>query len=1336
MRADSRNRIGAWTASSTRIGLAARDAWTRLSTLLFFNRQLLSLLLVLGVQPGLVSWAGEQVDYGRVKGDALKEVLRPLPPKEPDEALRLLEVIEGFSVEYVAHEPLVLDPVAAAIDENGLLYVAEDADYPYRPKEGEKPLGRIRLLKDSDNDGYYEESHLFADGLLWPAGVAPWKGGVFVAAPPDIWYLKDTNGDGKADIREKVYTGFGTGGSQYILNNLQWGLDHKIYASVAGNGGFVRRADRPDEPPVAVSHKDFRFDPVTRAFEAISGGEQFGNTFDDCGNRFLCSQDTPVYQVVFPERYLARNPLLAVPETTRRLVGAGAPIFRTSPVEAWRAIRSSRRLLAQKGSPDASGVSHNVLDGVAGSTVYRGGAFPGEFYGNLFSGDAQNNLVHRRSLVPDGVLFRSERLDQGTEFLRSKDNWFRPVNFVNAPDGTLYVLDLAREVLEAVHIPMDVVSHLDLTSGRDRGRIFRVKPKGFTRPAAPKLSEFRTGELVACLENPNSWWRDTAHRLLYERQDKSAKAPLRRLLRESPRPQARLHALWSLEGLKDLSGLDILAELSDASPPVRENALQLAGPLLEHSSALLPHCVELATDPDARVRFQLAFALGESKDYRAVKALAVIAKHDAADEYIRTAVLSSSYDFAAPLIRELLKDSQFIESGPGTALLEELARLVGGRNLKEQIRSVLSAPFSAKAASAQESVAIGLSEGLRTAGAPPSSWTALLENPAQPLLQRLISDALQALQAKEPAPERIKKALQVLQATSSDTATAPVLALLDRFPPAQVQVAAIQTLSQLNVAGLEESLLSRWRAVSPEGRRQILSALLSKPQRLDALLSAIETSRIMPGEVDASSRAALLRQTDPALHRRAAAIWGEQSAGSRKEVIQQFRKALELTGNAQAGQHTFERLCTTCHRLNGIGTELGPNLALASSRSPEELLANILDPNLEVDPRYIQYLVETTDGETLAGLLVADQAASVTLKGPNFEQTIPRQRIKQISSGGLSLMPVGLEQGLSPQDFADLISFLMESQYDFGTSGRSFVGDMPERPSAPPRPSLQTYTFKTLGSQEAGLQADVHRPPGDAIRPVVVFIHGGALMMGDRKLSPRPGSLLEALLNAGYVVVSIEYRLAPKVKLPDIIADVRDACAWVRERGPELFGIDPTQMFVMGQSAGGYLTQMSGFCVKPRPRALVSFWGYGDIAGEWYSRPDPFYCQQPLVTQEEADAPGSGKLYLYCRQKGLWPKVVTGHDPDTEPRAFDGFCPVRNVTRDYPPTLLIHGTKDTDVPYALSVQMDKELQAKGVEHQLITIPEGGHGFRSKVDAEITSRTYQQVVQFLDNHRNR
>ena len=282
--------------------------------------------------------------------------------------------------------------------------------------------------------------------------------------------------------------------------------------------------------------------------------------------------------------------------------------------------------------------------------------------------------------------------------------------------------------------------------------------------------------------------------------------------------------------------------------------------------------------------------------------------------------------------------------------------------------------------------------------------------------------------------------------------------------------------------------------------------------------------------------------------------------------------------------------------------------------------------------------------------------------------------------------------------------------------------------------TLKTYTYKTLAPPANDLQADVHCPAGEAVRPVIIFIHGGALMMGDRKMTPRPGSLLETMLNAGYVVVSIDYRLAPTVKLPAIIEDVRDAYDWVRKRGPELFRIDPDQIFVMGQSAGGYLTQVTGFCVQPRPRGLISFWGYGDIAGEWYSRPDAFYRQQPLVSKEEGEKPGGSKLYLYCRQQGLWPKVVSGHDPDTEPRALDPFCPVRNITKEYPPTLLIHGTKDTDVPYALSVQMDKELTAKSVPHEFITIPEGIHGFRQRVDAEIEARTYKQVVEFMAKYR--
>ena len=278
----------------------------------------------------------------------------------------------------------------------------------------------------------------------------------------------------------------------------------------------------------------------------------------------------------------------------------------------------------------------------------------------------------------------------------------------------------------------------------------------------------------------------------------------------------------------------------------------------------------------------------------------------------------------------------------------------------------------------------------------------------------------------------------------------------------------------------------------------------------------------------------------------------------------------------------------------------------------------------------------------------------------------------------------------------------------------------------------RTFTYKTFHQSTNQLQADVYRSSDEKVRPVIIFIHGGALMMGGRGQSTKPGSLFDALLKAGYAVVSIDYRLAPQVKLPAILEDVEDACRWVHKKGPKLFHIDPKEIFVMGQSAGGYLTQVAGYRVRPRPKALVSFWGYGDITGKWYSRPDEFYGKQKLVTKEEADKEGGGKLYLYCRQNGLWPKVVTGHDPDAEPKAFDPFCPVRNVTKDYPPTLLIHGTKDTDVPYELSVMMDNQLTAKGVKHEFITIPDGGHGF-GRNDTAIAAKTYEQVVRFLKQY---
>jgi acetyl esterase/lipase len=288
----------------------------------------------------------------------------------------------------------------------------------------------------------------------------------------------------------------------------------------------------------------------------------------------------------------------------------------------------------------------------------------------------------------------------------------------------------------------------------------------------------------------------------------------------------------------------------------------------------------------------------------------------------------------------------------------------------------------------------------------------------------------------------------------------------------------------------------------------------------------------------------------------------------------------------------------------------------------------------------------------------------------------------------------------------------------------------------------KTFTYKTVGDSQ--VQADLWRADDDVMRPLVFWIHGGALISGGRRSVDR--RVKNAFLDAGYAIVSIDYRLAPETKLPDIIQDVEDAYTWAHDKGPELLHADTSRIAVMGGSAGGYLTLTTGFRAKPRPAVLVSFWGYGDLIADWYTKPSEFYRQQPLVSEADAlagfgDKPVSdgsvnakqrGKFYLYCRQNGLWTKLVTGFDPKTQADRILPYEPARNVTSEYPPTMLIHGTVDTDVPYEQSVQMAEEFQKHGVEHELITVPGAGHGL-SGGNHQLIVDAYAKILPFVEKH---
>lgn len=982
-------------------------------------------------------------DGGRAPTDEeLAEFLKSPPPKSPEEQLATFEAAPGFEMQLVASEPMLVDPIAAAFDEDGRLYVCEMRDYPYKPAEGRAPLGTVRLLRDLDGDGRMDAATVFADGLLWAGGVAPWRGGVFVASPPDVWYLRDVDGDGKADLRLQVFTGFGTQNQQAMLNNLTWQLDGKIYGSTAGNGGVVRPGDgwseylrlvegrdgaAPGFESVPVNGRDFRFDPRTGRFETLTGTQQFGTTFDDWGNRFLCNESNPLQHVVLHEHYLKRNPYLAAASAIENTAPSPVPIHRISPVERWRRIRSSRRVQNAERSAASPGASHHVVDAAAGVTVYRGGAYGLDWQGTAFVCDGQNNLIHCRRLIPNGATFRSERVHDGIEFVRSSDVWFRPVNLVHAPDGTLYCLDMSREVLETIHIPLDVAKHLDLTSGRDRGRIYRIAPTGFQSRPPPPLSRRSSAELASLLESPHAYLRDSAARLLCERQDSSAQAQLEAVAVAASSPQARLAALWTLEGLSLLSDETLSRVFDDEAAGVRENALKLAEPRLSSSLELTSRAIAAARDPDPRVRFQAAFSLGESSDPRVVDALLHLATSPSADSWTRIAVLTSAGAFADEILSRLLVEPSVRETAEGRDVLDQLSVLVGARNASNGAARVLADASRRRGEIGDDAVdrlLRGLGEGMRRAGerlrAPEDAGEAV----------RALVDGLSERSRTVAVDERASEAARVdaiasLALFPFAQARDALEACLDPKAPVEVQKAAVRALADDSGAEAAPTLLQRWAQFSPPVRAEALSAMLAREELAATLLEAALAGRASLVDLPPSRRELLRSHRNPRIAELAGRLFGDAVKSDRSRVLADYREALARAGDAEAGRAVYEKHCIGCHRIGSKGADVGPNLAASAARGRAAILEDVLDPNRYVAPNYAQYTVVDAEGRSFAGVIASQTATSLTLKRDNGEsRTVLASDVEELTNTGRSLMPEGFEAAISKGEMADLLAYV------------------------------------------------------------------------------------------------------------------------------------------------------------------------------------------------------------------------------------------------------------------------------------------------------------------------
>jgi putative membrane-bound dehydrogenase-like protein len=1001
-------------------------------------------LLLLAAIPGVVADAAETPPhlnsysqaYGETTRAASVDTAKDLPrypAVEPKDAIATWKVKPGFKLELVAHEPRVRDPIALTFDENGRMFVCEMIDYS-EMRDVTPHLGRISLLEDNDGDGVYETSTVFADNLPWPTGLIWANGALFVGATPDIWRLEDKDGDGRAEIREKVFTGFGTGlarlNVQAMLNSFQWGQDNRVHVqSGSGNRGKIRNLKRADIPEAELAARDFWFDPRTFESGFETGGAQYGMSFDNYGRKFGCSNSDHLQFWVYDDRYASRNPFFALPPVRQSIAadGGAAEVFRISPDEPWRIIRTRWRIGGVvKGVVEGGGRVSGYFTGATGTTVFRGDAYGAEFVNDTFTGDAGGQLVHRKKLYPNGVSLVGRRPDdeQDAEFAASSDTWVRVVNFANAPDGTLHICDMYREVIEHPwSIPEEIKKHLDLNSGNDRGRIYRVVPTdaAWRRRGAVALGRATTAELVATLEHANGWHRDTASRLLYERQDKTAVPLLAALVRESTSPLAKHHALGVLDGLGALSEEVVVAALGAADAPVRERAIVMAEKLLRRSAAtesLAATLARLAADPNDRVRFQLAFtlpaALAENANAALSSAYASLAKRDAGDAWISAALLSGSPEVVTSvLFPALTRDPAIAKAAaPFIAKLIEIRAAAKPKDVATWIDFVAqpgTSPLWLRA----------LGDGLRRAGS-----TIEQVDTGRKLAAVFTRASAAAADGNAPIAVRLE-AIELLSVASYARSREALLACVAPGQPEAVQIAGIHTLAQRPDPDIAEALLRNWARYTPKTKDAALSLLVAREDRATALLEAVGRGVVNAADLPALQVQALATHKNARVAALARSALASVIPPSRDEVVARFRSSTALTGDAVRGKTHYLGRCMTCHRAGPDGSAVGPDLVTVKTKGRDALLTAILEPHKEVAPQFIAYDVLTKDGNAYTGIIARDDATSLSLKVMGgAEVTVPRANVKGSTSSGKSLMPEGLEAGMSVQDMADLLAFI------------------------------------------------------------------------------------------------------------------------------------------------------------------------------------------------------------------------------------------------------------------------------------------------------------------------
>ncbi len=1024
------------------------------------------------LQAGLEKLIVEEVHRQVPEAFHVPKGTQGVAPKAPSESLQCMKTHDKLDVRLAAAEPQVTDPVAIDFGPDGRLWVAEMSDYGRDMYEEFKQTSRVRWLRDVDGDGYFEEAKTFVDGLRFPTDVKVWRDGLLICDAPDIVFARDKDGDGVADVTEKLFSGFEIRNAQARVNSLRWGLDNWIYGACGLFGGTITSHQTGEI--VNCSNRDFRMNPDSGAIEPVSGRTQQGRDRNDWGDWFGCSNGTLLRAIPSDDRYAQQNPFTTL-STPPGLVADSAAHTLYPP--------DSLVTFELSGAPGRA-------TSACGLGIYRDLLLGADFTDDAFTCEPVHQSVHRINLSRSGHGFSGKRGDgeESMEFLSSTDRWFRPVQARTGPDGALWIVDMYRYVIEHSRwIPQSTLAELDVFAGKRRGRIYRVIPKrrsnlpesAATQPLIPELDGLTDSKLAEQLDSSNGTLRDLAHQMLVWRSAKSVAPVIRSIFGKSNYPAVQIQALATLDGLGQVAPADVATALDSDMPEVVRFAARLSEPFLENNSALRTRFAALADSENVRVRRQIALSIGTGgTDKQPVPDVAVtlstlIGAADA-DAYVRSAALNSVSAGNINSVLNACLDRPAAEQIRGIRRnLVLLAVRIGDSDAVEQALQVCL-QIAGNETLSPESAEL-LAAALDTLDARPATAQLQLTSATSERVRWLHEQAMNTLTARnEPDDARIA-AIALLgrgygtvtthivndgttvDSLLPDHRAKAIASLISARQSAVIQRAAILALPSVGVKGSSTILLNACSAVGAESRLAIVDELMSRNDSVLELLSAIESENIRPEILDAARRSKILSSTNEDVRTTANRVLNASDTSNRAAVRRSFDNVIGMHGDVSRGRDVYRKRCSTCHKLEEHGHVVGPDLLALTNRDVKWLLTAILDPNKEVDARYVAWTAVTVDGRTASGMIVSESVDSILLReAGGKEHVVPRSEVEEFRSSERSVMPEGLERDMSAQDFSDVIAYLA----GFELPAKRLPGNKPE-PIAPNEQGFLSLTAAT-----------------------------------------------------------------------------------------------------------------------------------------------------------------------------------------------------------------------------------------------------------------------------------